>query len=73
MELFNSKGTLNASSQNDALNALFAYFQAQQNSQPSLTATASVNDEAKEALLTKALSSERGRVALAQAMANPIR
>lgn len=69
MELFNSKGTLNASSQNDALNALFAYFQAQQNAQPSLTATASVNDEAKEALLTKALSSERGRVALAQAMA----
>lgn len=73
-ELFNSKGELNASSGADAINKIVAFAQAMQNGvTPLATATASVNDDAREALLVKAMQSERGKIALAQAMANPIR
>lgn len=69
-ELFNSKGELNASSSADAINKIVAFAQAMQNGvTPLETKTASVNDEAREALLVKAMQSERGKVALAQAMA----
>ncbi len=73
-ELFNSKGELNASSSADAINKIVAFAQAMGNGVTSLeTKTSSVNDDAREALLVKAMQSERGKVALAQAMANPIR
>ncbi len=74
-ELFNSKGELNASSSADAINKIVAFAQAMGGSvapnSPN-TNTAGM-DEAREALLVKAMQSERGKVALAQAMANPIR
>jgi len=75
-EMFNTKGTMNADSKADAINKLVAFAQALATgdtapNSPNLSAP--VSNEAKEALLAKALQSERGRVALAQAMANPIR
>jgi len=75
-EMFNTKGTMNADSKADAINQLVAFAQALATgdtapNSPNLSAP--VSNEAKEALLAKALQSERGRVALAQAMANPIR
>jgi hypothetical protein len=74
-ELFNSKGELNASSSADAINKIVAFAQAMGgNLAPNSPNTnPSVNDEARETLLVKAMQSERGKVALAQAMANPIR
>ncbi len=75
-ELFNSKGTLNADNNAEAINKLVAYAQALATgnvSSSSSNTSASFTDEAKETLLTKAMQSERGKVALAQAMANPIR
>jgi hypothetical protein len=73
-ELFNSKGELNASSSADAINKIVAFAQAMQNGVTAAPSnTVSVNDEAREALLVKAMQSERGKIALAQAMANPIR
>lgn len=73
-ELFNSKGELNAGSSADAINKIVAFAQAMQNGvTPLETRNASVNDDAREALLVKAMQSERGKIALAQAMANPIR
>lgn len=74
-ELFNSKGELNAASSADAINKIVAFAQAMQNgvtAAPSTNASANT-DDAREALLVKAMQSERGKVALAQAMANPIR
>jgi len=75
-KMFNTKGTMNADSKADAINKLVAFAQALATgdtapNSPNLSAP--VSNEAKEALLAKALQSERGRVALAQAMANPIR
>ncbi len=72
--LFSSKGEVNATSSADVINKIVAFSQALQNGvSPLENKTASVNDDAREALLVKAMQSERGKVALAQAMANPIR
>ncbi len=73
--MFNDKGEINAQSTGDAINKLVAYAQAiaQGVNSNSPNTNPSFNDEAKEALLMKAMASERGKVALAQAMANPIR
>ena len=71
-EMFSTKGSMNADSKADAINKLVAFAQALAtgDSAPnSPNMSASVSDDAKEALLAKALQSERGRVALAQAMA----
>ena len=73
-ELFSSNGQINADNGADVINKIVAFAQAMQNGVTPLdTRTASVNDDAREALLVKAMQSERGKVALAQAMANPIR
>jgi len=73
-DLFDSKGELNADSSADAINKIVAFAQAMGNGvTPLENKTASVNEDAREALLVKAMQSERGKVALAQAMANPIR
>jgi len=73
--LFNSKGELNAGSTSEAINKLVAYAQALATGTPSPNSPAggSISDEEKEVLLVKAMQSERGKIALAQAMANPIR
>ena len=73
--MFNKSGDLNAYNKKEALDQLVSYAQALAtgpNSNSPVTEP-SFSDGEKEALLSKAISTERGRVALAQAMANPIR
>lgn len=73
--VFNDAGKLNAHDRAEALSQLVRY--ANMLSQPSSSSveaeSPSFSDEAKEALLAQALNSEKGKVALGQAMANPIR
>jgi len=74
-DLFNKSGDMNAYSKKEALDQLLSYAQALAtgpNSNSPVTEP-TVTDNEKEALLMKALSTERGKIALAQAMANPIR
>ena len=69
--MFNKSGDLNAYNKKEALDQLVSYAQALAtgpNSNSPVTEP-SVSDGEKEALLSKAISTERGRVALAQAMA----
>lgn len=73
--LFNQTGEMNAYNKKEALDQLVAFAQALSNgvNTNSPATEPSASDAEKEALLSKALTTERGRVALAQAMANPIR
>ena len=72
--MFNTTGGMNAYSKKEALDQLLAYAQALANPEAGrANPEAQPTDAEKEALLIKALSSERGKIALAQAMANPIR
>jgi hypothetical protein len=72
--LFNSQGELNASSVKEAF-AVIAKYAALQEGQPSnvgLT-TPSVSDDKRDSLIARAIMTNEGKLALAQAMANPIR
>jgi len=73
--MFNNGGTMNAASKKEAIEKLISYAQALSTGVESNSPATepSFSDEQKEALLMKALQTERGKVALAQAMANPIR
>jgi len=73
---FNSKGQVNAWDRADALAQLAKYASILANNQPSntgLAGTPSYSEEQKEQLLKKALMTSEGKIALGQAMANPIR
>ncbi len=75
--IFNSKGELNASSKEEALSQLVRYASVLANTQsltnaPS-TSAPSMDDSQRDALLRQALLTNEGKVALGQAMANPIR
>jgi len=75
MSTFNNSGQLNAGSRAEAIQGLLKY--ANMLSGPNSAAVEadapSFSDEAKEAMLAQALMSNEGKVALGQAMANPIR
>jgi len=73
--VFNDAGKLNAHDRAEALAQLVRYANmlSQPNSSSVEAESPSFSDEAKEALLAQALSSEKGKIALGQAMANPIR
>ena len=74
--LFNTQGTLNAASMKDALNQLVKYasiIEETQSANQSLAGKPSFNDEQRDELVKQALTSEQGKIALGQAMANPIR
>lgn len=76
MSLFTTQGEMNASSVADALNTLVKYAAILQENQPSNAALAGrpgLNDEKRDALISQAILTNEGKVALAQAMANPIR
>ncbi len=75
-QLFDAKGQLNASSRADAMQQLVKYASILTQNQPSnigLAGEPSYTDEQREALLQKALMTQEGKIALGQAMANPIR
>jgi hypothetical protein len=76
MNMFNTQGDLNASSLQDAMQTLAKYASMVQNNMPSnvgLSNQPSITDERRDELISRAILSQDGKVALAQAMANPIR
>jgi hypothetical protein len=76
MNLFDAHGEINASSVKDALGQIVKYASVLQHNQPSnfaLASDPSFTDEQRDELVKRALSSHEGKVALGQAMANPIR
>jgi hypothetical protein len=75
MSYFDSSGEINASSVKDAFNVLVRYAALNEN-QPAnsgLMGSPGINDNTKDELIAQALLTEQGKVALAQAMASPIR
>lgn len=76
MSLFNSQGELNALNDHDALQQIVKYASILQNNQSSsvgLAGKPSFTEEQKDELIKRALMSQEGKIALGQAMANPIR
>lgn len=73
--MFNRQGQLNAYDRTDALNQLIKYASVLSNNVPANAAPAgdSYSVDQREAMLKKALMTQEGKVALGQAMANPIR
>jgi hypothetical protein len=74
--LFNKQGALNASSLQDAISQLVKYasiIEETQSANQNLAGKPSFNDEQRDELIKRALTSEDVKIALGQAMANPIR
>ena len=74
--MFNNKGEMNASSFKDALQSLVKYAAILEENTPSnmgLAGQPSLSDDKRDELITRAIMTQEGKVALAQAMANPIR
>ena len=75
-QLFDTHGELNASSVKDALAHIVKYASILENLQPANTGLAqspSFTDEQRDELIKRALLTQEGKIALGQAMANPIR
>jgi hypothetical protein len=76
MNMFNMQGQLNASSLQDALQTITKYAAVLEENMPANTALvgqSAVSEEKRDELIARAIMSHDGKIALAQAMANPIR
>lgn len=76
MTMFNSQGELNAMNDKEALSQIVKYasiLERNQSANNSLSGNPSFNDEQKDELIRRALNTQEGKIALGQAMANPIR
>jgi len=76
MNLFNNAGELNAMSRSEALQQITKLASILQDNTPSnlgMAGQVSLSDSQRDDLLTRAIMTQEGKVALAQAMANPIR
>jgi hypothetical protein len=76
MSLFTTHGEVNANSVRDALNTLVKYAAIIEENAPANTGLAgqpSLNDDRRDELIARAIMTQDGKIALAQAMANPIR
>lgn len=74
--MFNNKGEVNASSMRDCLMQIAKYASTLESNEPangSLTGQMSLSDEKRDDLVARAISTSEGKLALAQAMASPIR
>lgn len=71
--MFNNKGEINASSVQDALAVIAKYAAINDNEPSNLGLGGSLSDDAKDELISRAINTQEGKFALAQAMANPIR
>jgi hypothetical protein len=74
--IFNTNGEVNASSVQDALAAIVKYASIIEDLQPSSSAQAmasSLNEDQRDEMIKQALMTQEGKIALGQAMANPIR
>ena len=71
-----AQGQMNASSINDALQTIGKYASIMEQNMPSnvsLVGQPSYSDERRDELVSRAIMTHEGKLALAQAMANPIR
>ncbi len=76
MNMFNNQGQLNASSLKDAIAQLAKYASVLEDNQPSnlgMAGQPSLSDDKRDELISRAIMTQDGKIALAQAMANPIR
>jgi len=74
MYLFNNRGELNASSLQDALATITKYASVMQENVPSnMNLAGQMSESQRDELIARAIMSNDGKIALAQAMANPIR
>ena len=74
--LFNTHGEINASNVQEALSQIVKYASVIEDLQPSSSAQAtapSLNDTQRDEMIKQALMTQEGKIALGQAMANPIR
>ena len=74
--MFSPQGQVNAGSVSEALQVIAKYASAMEHQhQPANVAlhTQSYSNEARDQLISQAILTQEGKVALAQAMANPIR
>jgi len=71
--MFNSKGEVNAYSLKDALQTIAKYASLMEDNTPSNAAlTPAMSDDKRDELISRAIMTQEGKIALAQAMANPI-
>jgi hypothetical protein len=76
MNMFNNQGQLNASSLKDAINTLQKYAAILNDNEPSnlgLAGQPQLSDSKRDELIVRAMNTQDGKLALAQAMASPIR
>lgn len=76
MNMFSGKGELNAGSLKEAIQVLAKYASVLEDNTPSnlgLAGQSSLSDEKRDELISRAIMTQDGKIALAQAMANPIR
>lgn len=74
--MFNPQGQINAASLRDAMMVISKYAAILEENQPSnaaLAGPAGVSEDRRDDLISRAILTQDGKVALAQAMANPIR
>ena len=75
-QMFDKNGQLNASSVKDALQTLTKYASILEENTPSnmgLAGNGGLSDDHRDELISRAIQTQDGKIALAQAMANPIR
>jgi len=73
-DFFNGKGEMNASSMRDLAAQLAKYASVlDDNASSGQSSSAALSDERRDDLISRAISTQDGKLALAQAMANPIR
>jgi len=76
MNMFNAQGQMNASSLKDALTTIAKFASVLDDNLPSnqgLAGQPSLSDAARDDLIARAIQTQDGKIAFAQAMANPIR
>lgn len=76
MNMFDKQGQMNASNLRDALQTLVRYASVLEENTPSnmgLAGQPSLSDDKRDDLISRAIMTQDGKIALAQAMANPIR
>lgn len=76
MNMFNNQGEMNGSSLKDMLQQLVKYAAILEENQPAnmgLAGQTSLSDDKRDELISRAIMTQDGKIALAQAMANPIR
>src|SRR5271166_5483781 len=76
MNMFSNQGQMNASSLKDSLQQLIKFASILEDNVPSnqgLAGQPALSDDKRDELITRAIMTQDGKIALAQAMANPIR